>query len=279
MATWLPYHAHHKQGEHTVTGDVRVLPAFRSPQLGNVRDLLVYLPPSYGWTDLRYPVIYMHDGQNLFDAATSYAGEWQVDETMEALSSDGLEAIIVGIPNMGKDRANEYLPYYDRRVKSGGCADRYIAFLTETVKPLIDAEFRTLPDRAHTGLLGSSFGGYISLWALLKRPEVFGFAGIFSPAFWPAKNAIFADVEPAAMTPARIYMDIGTGEAAGNWIDRVLLGWPSRQVTNTARRMEQILRAKGHELRYVEDQGARHNEAAWARRLPAALRFLLTDRT
>lgn len=278
MAVWLQYHEHYKGGEHTVTGDVRVLPAFRSPQLQNERDLLIYLPPSYARSDRRYPVIYMHDGQNLFDAATGYSGEWQVDETMEALSREGIEAIVVGIPHMGPDRANEYLSCYDPRVKSGGSAERYLAFLVETVKPLIDADFRTLPDREHTGILGSSFGGFISLVALLQRPAVFGFAGILSPAFWPAREQIFRDVEPAAMTRARIYMDTGTREAAWSPLDRWLLGTLSRRVTRQVRRMRAILTAKGHDLKYVEETGAKHHEAAWARRLPEGLRFLLAGR-
>jgi predicted alpha/beta superfamily hydrolase len=266
--TWQTYAAWigTKEGkvEHTVVGDVHVLPDFASPELQNKRNILVYLPPSYRLSSRRYPVIYMHDGQNLFDAATSYAGEWQVDETLETTSRIGLEAIVVGIPNQGVRRVDEYSPFVDPG-RGGGKGRNYTAFIVETLKPRIDHDFRTQPDREHTGIVGSSMGGLISLYAFFQQPHVFGFAGVMSPAFWFGRKAIFSYVQALPYVPGRIYMDIGTREGPRMLAD--------------SRRMELLLRRKGYtvgqELLYVEESGAFHQEAAWARRLPAALHFLL----
>jgi predicted alpha/beta superfamily hydrolase len=189
---WLAYGEYYDSGRgHQVSGTIRVAPAVHSPELGNRRDILVYLPPSYHEGEGRYPVIYMQDGQNLFDEATSYAGEWGVDETMEALGrEEGLEAIIVGVPNMGIQRVDEYSPFRDRRL-GGGRGDDYLRFLTQTLKPQIDRDFRTLGGRKHTGILGSSLGGLISLYGFFRAPAVFGFAGVMSPSLWFAGGAIY----------------------------------------------------------------------------------------
>jgi predicted alpha/beta superfamily hydrolase len=249
----------YRGGEHSVVGDVRVLPGVHSPQLGNQRDLLVYLPPGHATSDQRFPVLYMQDGQNLFDRATAFGGtEWQVDETLEALSREGYEAIVVGLPNAGEARIAEYSPFTGFRP---GYGDAYLDFLAETVKPLIDGAFRTRPGAEHTGLLGSSMGGLISLYGFFRRPEVFGLAGSLSPALWYARGAIYGFVAQAPFVPGRIYLDHGSRE-------------------NSAARMERLLIEKGYEgdkdLLYVVEEGGQHNESAWARRLPDALRFLLS---
>jgi predicted alpha/beta superfamily hydrolase len=153
--------------EHTIVGTVRVLEQVASPELGNQRDIFVYLPPGYDASQQRYPVLYMHDGQNLFDEATSYSGEWQVDETMEALSRAGYPAIVVGIPNLGERRIEEYNPV-DTPQHGGGKGGLYLTFIVQTLKPLIDGQFRTLPDRLHTGIMGASMGGDESI-ALVCR--------------------------------------------------------------------------------------------------------------
>jgi len=146
MAEWLDYAATIAGEEHTVVGDLKVLAGIESPQLENHRDLLVYLPPSHETGNGRFPVIYLHDGQNLFDEQTSFAGEWQVDETMEGLSRKGIEAIVVGIPNSGEERLDEYSPFVDP-ARGGGRGELYLSFIIETVKPLVDASFRTLTGR------------------------------------------------------------------------------------------------------------------------------------
>jgi len=257
-ADWQAYPAPDGTGEHTVVGTLQVLSNVHSTQLRNRRDILVYLPPSYATSNRRYPVIYMQDGQNLFDRTTSFVGgEWQVDETMEALSRDGLEAIVVGIHHMGKQRIVEYTP---TPFNSRGRGDPYVAFVCDTLKPIIDRDFRTLADPAHTGIFGSSMGGLISLYAFFRRPDVFGLTGAMSPALWIGGGAIYPDVQQAPFVAGKIYLDHGTREGS-------------------ARRMHTLLREKGYrderDLLYVVEEGGKHSESAWARRLPDALRFLL----
>ena len=277
MAEWLDYAATIAGEEHTVVGDLKVLAGIESPQLENQRDLLVYLPPSHDTGNGRFPVIYLHDGQNLFDAQTSFAGEWQVDETMEGLSREGIEAIVVGIPNSGEERLDEYSPFVDP-ARGGGRGDLYLSFIIETVKPLVDASFRTLTGRAHTGMMGSSMGGLISLYAYFRHPELFGFAGAMSPSFWFAKGAIYDTIQKAAFSPGRIYIDAGTREfgEGRRWTS---IPWRSRRYYAGVRRMNRLLAKKGYrprrDLLYVEEKWANHEEAAWARRLPQAIRFLL----
>jgi predicted alpha/beta superfamily hydrolase len=247
-----------------IVGNIRLLAGVRSPQLGNVRDVQVYLPPSYADTGRHYPVVYMHDGQNLFDATTSFAGEWHVDETLERIGPSGFETIVVAIPNMGADRAAEYTPFEDR-YRGGGRGDAYLDFIVHTLKPGIDRQFRTRRERTHTGIMGSSLGGLISLYAFFRHPGVFGFAGVMSPALWWADRAILDYVAGYARWGGRIYLDIGTAEGRA-------------QVRN-ARLMVRLLRRSAERprrnLMYVEDRGAVHHESAWSARFERAVRFLL----
>jgi predicted alpha/beta superfamily hydrolase len=280
MAEWIPYELARAGQAHTVVGNVQVLAGLESPQLGNRRDILVYLPPSYERTAGRYPVLYLHDGQNLFDATTSFAGEWQVDESMEALSQEGLEAIVVGVSNAGRARLDEYSPF-PQPPHGGGRGDHYLAFLVETVKPLIDAYFRTRPERDQTGIVGSSMGGLISLYAYFRFPEVFGRAGVMSPSLWFGRGAIYDYVQQAPYVSGQIYLDVGTrelGDGHGGFFGTVS---HSRRYYTSVRRMHRLLVRKGYrpkrELLYIEDKWAGHGEDAWARRLPVALRFLLDD--
>jgi len=254
--SWRDYVQDNK--EHSVVGTLKVLPGVWSPQLDNQRDILVYLPPSYHNGDQRYPVIYMQDGQNLFDRATSFAGEeWKVDETLEELSQEGLEAIAVGIPHAGEGRIAEYNPLAK---PPRGRGEPYLAFVVETVKAIVDRDFRTRPDREHTGILGSSLGGLISLYAFFRYPEIFGYVGAISPALWIAQRAIYAYVRQAPFVSGKIYLDNGTHEGSARPVYDVLLDKGYRP---------------GADILYVAEEGGRHQESAWARRLPGALRFLL----
>ena len=257
-----------------MVGEVLVYKGLHSPQLGNQRDILVYLPPSYRKGQRRYPVLYMHDGQNIFDEATSYVGEWQVDESMEMLAQEGIEAIVVGIPNMGLERLNEYSPFRDPK-HGGGKGEQYLEFLIKTVKPLIDDEFRTLPGRDHTGVMGSSMGGFISLCAYYFYPEVFGMAGVVSPALWFADGAIYHFVEKAPRVPGRLYMDVGFREVTSSHVS-------SRRYLEGVRRMHRLLLQKGwrpgQDYLYLEDPQGVHNEGHWARRFPNMMRFLFGGR-
>jgi len=278
MIRWQDYTVLYPGSNHTVVGTIKVLEQLWSPQLENRRDILVYLPPSYASDSRQYPVIYMHDGQNLFDRATSNSGEWEVDETMQALSAEGIEAMVVGVPHMGDRRMVEYTPFKSTGFGLYGDGDHYLTFLCETVKPLIDEDFRTLPDRNHTGIMGSSMGAIISLYAFFRRPDIFGFAGLLSPAFLIVPR-MFGMVEVAAFSAGKIYMDVGTREFAED--ENPSLYSTAQRYVEDARRMRDLLVEKGYRagenLIYREDEGGVHHESAWARRLPDALRFLLKD--
>jgi predicted alpha/beta superfamily hydrolase len=278
MANWQPYHELYRGNGHTVVGNVQALKRCWSPQLRNRRDIIVYLPPSYTTSTRHYPVIYMHDGQNLFDQATSFIGEWEVDESMEALSQEGLEAIVVGIPNKGPQRLAEYSPFSDPRF-GGGRGDQYLTFIAETLKPRIDRDFRTLRDPAATGIIGSSMGGLISLYALFHRPDIFGFAGAMSPSLWFARGAIFPYIKSYQGTPGKVYLDAGTAEGSNSWANTQSNTKFSQRYAANVREMSTLLQSKGyqpdHTLLYVEEEGAIHHESAWARRLRPALRFFL----
>ena len=240
-------------------GSVQVVPA-------DDRNLLVYTPASYARSDARYPVIYMQDGQNLFDPATSFAGDWGLQTALAWASRRGFEAIVVGIPNMGTARINEYTPFVDPKV-GGGQGEGYLDYLVHTVKPLIDERFRTLADASHTGIAGSSLGGLISLYAFFRYPEVFGFTAALSPSLWFANAAILEFVEQAPHVRGRVYLDVGLREGPAH--------------VALARRLRDILVDKGYEprveLRWVEDREGRHHESAWGRRFRKALPFLLRN--
>lgn len=286
---WLEY-ADWRGDAGTVVGRLLVNPSVRNAALGNDRHVLVLLPPSLdrgaeSARDRRWPVLYLHDGQNLFDARTGPDAEWQVDETIAELADEGIEAIVVGIPNglaaqphTHDARALEYTRY-PHRERSGGGAPGYLDFLVDTVKPLVDAAFPTLPEREATGIAGSSLGGLISLDALIHRGETFGFAGVCSPALWFDDRRLVEQDLPRLRPPARIWVDVGGHEGNG---DRPPdeAAWLDRRYVEDARDLVERLRSAGFrdgdDLRFVEEPDAIHHETAWARRTPEMLRFLLS---
>jgi predicted alpha/beta superfamily hydrolase len=228
------------------------------------RDLTVYLPPSYGRGERHYPVLYMQDGQNLFDPRESFAGSWRVDIAMDHAAARGFEGIAVGIRHAGEERLVEYSPF-DDPAAGPGRGREYVRYLAETIKPLVDARYRTIPGRGTTCVAGSSMGGLISLFAFFARPDIFGAAAAMSPSLWYAGRAIFDAVKAAPMQPGRIYLDVGRREG--------------EETLANARRLRDLLLSKGYrkgdQLRYVEDRAGGHEEAAWGQRLRAVLPFLL----
>jgi predicted alpha/beta superfamily hydrolase len=225
---------------------------FFMPQLDRTRRIWLYLPPGYETSGKSYPVLYMHDGQNLFDASTSFAGEWQVDETLNGLYGQGLEVpIVVGIDNGGMNRIGEYTPW-PHAVHGGGDGDLYVQFIIQTLKPHIDQNYRTLPGREHTGIMGSSLGALISHYAALQYPEVFSKAGLFSPSYWWSANVWPFTSEAGHQDAMRIYLMCGGQEGQGT--------------INNMLAMRDTLLASG----FSEDEvvskiipGGQHNENLW----------------
>ena len=254
---------------HTLTGQFHILRQFRSLALQNERDILVYLPPGYDHDPARrYPVLYMHDGQNLFDAVTAFAGqEWHLDETAEALIGAGHIAplIIVGVGHAGVARAEELTPSRDPRHKAGGSAAAYTRLIVDEVKRYIDEHYRTRPDRDHTGTGGASLGGLISLWLGVTAPETFSRLLVMSPSLWWDRRSLLQRVRAGnEKLPLRIWLDVGTEEGGGT--------------LQNARMLKNALLRRGwtftDDLRYLEARGHGHNEGAWAARAAAALEFL-----
>src|SRR5438093_12812998 len=258
----------------TLTGNTKRPRACPSRMLGNRRDVLVYLPPGYRRFSRKcYPVLYLHDGQNVFDAATSFSGvEWGVDETAERLIRRKLiePLIIVAIANMGEERIHEYAPTRGvidakakRKKRSRGLARLYGHFLIDELKPYIDRKYRTKPGAEFTGLGGSSLGGVVTLSIGILYPHAFSRLMVMSPSIWWDDFAIYRLVDSIEQKPPlKIWLDTGTAEP----------GWEQ------ARELRDRLSEKGWKLRddlqYMEAKGADHSEAAWAARVDPALRFL-----
>lgn len=264
--------------KHTLTGNITLHRRFPSRILGNRRDVLVYLPPGYRRSfRRRYPVLYLHDGQNVFDAATSFAGvEWGVDETAQRLiRQKAIEPlIIVAISNLGEERIHEYAPTpgvitpHDRpKKRSRGLAGLYGRFLTDELKPFIDRKYRTKPEAEFTGLGGSSLGGLATMAIGIIYSDTFSRLLVMSPSVWWDDYAIisilgFVREKP----PSKIWLDMGTGEPEWEQVHELrdaLLdrGWQP-----------------GVDLEYHEIPGADHSEGAWAARVEPALRFLFPPR-
>ncbi len=258
----------------TLTGDIRFHKAFKSKVLDNERTLAIYLPPGYDTAkDQRYPVLYMHDGQNLFDAGSSFIGvEWRVDETVERLIKAGKipPLIVVGIYN-NADRMNEYTPSPDAARKSGGKGDAYTRFVIDEVKPFIDKTYRTKPGRDHTAVAGSSLGGLISLHMAVERPEVFSKCGVISPALMWDAAALLKRIEasPTPLKRVKVWLDMGTKE--GDTLATF------RTALDHSRKLADLLKKSGlqdgTDYKYMEAEGAVHNEGAWAERFDQVLIF------
>lgn len=262
-----------KSAPNTRTGNFRFFSQVQSRFLPEKRDIIIYLPPGYeDHGDRRYPVLYMHDGQNLFDSVTAFGGrEWSMDETAERLIHDNAiePVIIVGINNTGIHRIDEYTPTRDRRQKTGGQAESYGKLLVEDLKPFVDHQFRTLPDRENTGLGGSSLGGLVTLYLGVTYPETFGKLAVISPAVWWDRKVIVRMVNKLSKPlKQRVWLDMGTDE--------------SRTGIKDARILREALVSKGwllgSDLHYHEADGADHSEWAWSQRVEPILRYLFPPR-
>lgn len=235
---------------HTASKQVQVMDtAFFMPQLNRTRRIRIYLPEGYEKSPKRYPVMYMHDGQNIFDAFTAYAGEWGVDECLDSLIKTGKQAcIVVGIDN-GSRRLTEYNPFAFPEFGAGE-GNQYLDFIVQTLKPFIDKHYKTWPSREHTIMAGSSLGGLISYYAMIKYPQVFGKAGIFSPAYWVAPDIYAFTDSMAAQVNGKFFFYMG-GKEGNVYINEML---------NLQERLGERSSAMIYSL--VDDAGM-HNENAW----------------
>ncbi len=253
----------------TAAANVHLLDAdFFMPQLNRSRRILIYLPPDYETTQKRYPVLYMHDGQNLFDVATSFDGEseWEVDESLNQLHAQGDHGcIVVGIDNGEALRIDELAPWLNADYNEGGEGGQYVDFIVETLKPYVDANYRSLPGRDFTGIMGSSLGGLISQYGIIQHQDVFSKAGIFSPAFWFNDPEIFDHSANTPKTQAmKIHLLAGFLEGSGS-------------VVADVNQMETVLLNNGfgsQELNKVFHADGEHSEWYWAREFPAAYQWL-----
>lgn len=258
----------------TITGDVttHTVPGF----LGG-RRVWVYLPPDYDVNvDQHFPVLYMFDGQNVFDQATSFAGEWEVDETCESLIPAGLmePIIVVAVDNGGLSRIYEYTPWYDPGFGGGG-GEAHLQEFINVLMPWVDSNYRTRTGPHNTGLAGSSLGGLMPLYAVYAHSDAFGLIGALSPSIWWSGHALLDYAGGQPKPPARVYMDMGTIES-GSMVDEDGNGVDDH--IDDLRAMRDVMVGQGfvldEDLMVVEDEGGVHNEWHWAQRFPATLQYL-----
>jgi predicted alpha/beta superfamily hydrolase len=254
--------------KRTATANVLVLdPSFHMPQLDRNRRIWIYLPSDYYQSDRSYPVLYLQDGQNLFDESTAFAGEWKVDESLRQIEQQTGQGIIaVGIDNGGADRMAEY-SHAPNSQYGGGKGDAYIRFIIETLKPFIDQNFRTLTDASNTGIMGSSMGGLISIYAAVEYSEVFGKVGVFSPSFWYTEGQSYWHVlEKGKKDDLQIYMICGANEDRAMVPNMLAM---KRTMLNLGFTNNQVF----HKI----DEDGQHKEWYWGREFPAAVYWLFNE--
>ncbi|UEG48874.1 hypothetical protein LK994_09515 [Ferruginibacter lapsinanis] len=250
---------------HTASVNVSIIDtAFYIPQLNTTRRITIYLPENYSLGHKRYPVMYMQDGQNVFDDYTSGYGEWGVDECLDTLIRKGqLPCIVVAIDN-GPKRINEYTPYTTERFGKGE-GDLYVDFLTQTLKPFIDKHYRTLPTRENTIIAGSSLGALIAYYAMLQHPDVYGKAGIFSPAFWvatPSINNLTDSVGSKVSGKLFFYM----GEQEGGDDLKLMNDIKDDLATRSSAMIYSVI-----------DREGKHNEKAWRKWFAEFYKWIMAD--
>lgn len=232
-----------------------------APQLDGYKKIWIYLPDDYNKNDQRYPVFYMHDAQNVFDDSTAYAGEWQVDEFLDATHLE--KAIIVAIEHGDEARISELTPYPNEQY-GGGNGKNYLDFIRFILKPHIDISYRTKTDKANTGIFGSSLGGLISFYAALEFPETFSKVGVFSPSFWFSEE-IYKKVKRSEISnDQKFYILAGTKE--------------SDSMVKEVEAMQKLLLAQGVDSRnllvkFVQD--GEHNEKLWKENFGSAYQWLI----
>lgn len=232
-----------------------------APQLNGTKKIWVYLPKDYTSSTKKYPVIYMHDGQNLFDATTSYVGEWNVDEILDSINA---KAIVIGIEHGGDKRIEELTPFKHEKY-GGGKADAYLEFIVNTLKPKIDATYRTKTGKKNTAIFGSSLGGLVSFYAAIKYPETFGKVGCFSPSFWFGRNEMNDLLAKTKDFDTKIYFLCGDNEGDADVIPDM-------------KNVEHWVNTKRCECKKLNKEvivkGGQHNEKLWRENFKKAYLWL-----
>jgi predicted alpha/beta superfamily hydrolase len=245
--------------ENTASKQVTTF-TIKAPQLQTTKKIWLYLPKNYATSRKKYPVIYMHDAQNLFDTKTSYAGEWQIDETLDKLNA---QVIVVGIEHGNEKRIEELTPYKNEKY-GGGNADNYLEFIVKILKPHIDSTYKTKKEAKNTTLFGSSLGGLVSYYGVLKYPKIFGKAGVFSPSFWFTKD-IYELTEKTPKIQSKLYFLCGDNE--------------SEDMVTDLNKMLHLLGKKRcyclHLEKKVIVKGGQHNEKLWREGFEKAYLWLL----
>lgn len=237
---------------------------FDIPQLKRERKISVYLPPNYKVSNERYPVLYILDGQNVFDESKSYSGEWEVDETLNRIYEEtGFGLIVVAIDHGGDKRLNEYSAWDNEKYGKGEGED-LLKFLTQTLKPKIDGAFRTNIDAPSTAIMGSSLGGLFAHYAAFKAPDVYGKAGVFSPSFWYSESCYeFTKKANSDMSNSRIYYLIGDKEG--------------KDVVSNMTKMIQLIKSNGFPEENVVERivpNGTHSETLWKAEFEQAIEWL-----
>ncbi len=252
--------------KNTLSPNVKVLcENFSIPQLKTSRKIWIYLPPDYVTSGKKYPVVYMEDGQNLFNDATSFSGEWKIDETLNVLfSQHKTDAIVIGIENGGAERLNEYSPWKNAKY-GGGKGDLYTDFLANTLKPYVDKHYRTLKQPKYTALIGSSMGGLISFYAGVKYPNKFGKLGIFSPSFWfaPQDLTFYLRKNAKKLKNSKIYFYAGLKE--------------SEEMVSDIKKAEAELLKQGVSEKNIKTKFSKdgtHSESYWSQEFGKAFEWL-----
>ncbi len=244
-----------KPKEKTASKNVQILDtAFYIPQLARHRRVWIYLPESYSISNNKYPVLYMHDGQNLFDNLSAPYGEWGVDEALDTLGKKYGETIVVAIDHGAERRINEYSPF-DMEKYGKGEGDAYINFLVHNLMPYINKHYRTKKGAKYTSVAGSSMGGLISFYAILKYPNKFGAAGVFSPAFWIVPQLKELAIKRACKLKGRIYFYAGGAESE-TMVPDMLSVFETVNKCSKAK-MKTVVRAEG-----------KHSEQTWRQEFP-----------
>ena len=260
-------------GNTTAADNVAIMSnTFYMPQLNKNRRIWIYLPPDYNSTNKHYPVLYMQDGQNIFDDYTSFSGEWGVDETLNTKHTQGdYGCIVVAVDNGGADRLDEYSPWLNSTYNEGGDGDEYMAFMVETLKPYIDNNYRTLPNREYTGIMGSSLGGLISEYGAIKYQDIYSKVGLFSSAYWFNPQVYNYTQTTGKEQTMKFYMLVGGNEEA------------SDEIVTQTEDMRDILIDEGWanntETKYVYKANGTHSESFWGQEFGAAYEWLFGSLT